>query len=220
MLKLSTKRVHYECIIRSLKWYLVSYSLSDQVLVIKDHHLLPPVLLHGQDLDHSDKNVDEVQLKVDGLVDRILRHEASLSQAGMVENLLHIVQGEATEDSKTAVQPDILSPHQCAGSGGGDDHGSETRQSDNGDTSEEGTTEVHVFIGLCGGADERERAHETCSVETGACEDGGVHEEERGEESGLSDIEGGPEGVFLDIAVAVSAWPSNCIWNVLTSGGW
>jgi hypothetical protein len=33
--------------------------------------LLSSVLLHGQDLDHTNKDVDEIKLKADGLVDGI-----------------------------------------------------------------------------------------------------------------------------------------------------
>lgn len=165
-----------------------------------DHSLLPPALLHSQDLDHPDEDIDEVQLEVDGLVDGILGHEAALGHAGVVKDLLHIVESEATKDSKTAVQPDVFSPHQCAGSGGGYDHGGKTRKSNDGNTSEQRATEVHVLVGLGGSANERKRAHETSSVETGACENGRVHEEERGKEGGLGDIEGSPESVLLDVA--------------------
>ena len=166
--------------------------------------LLPPVLLHGQDLHHSDEDVDEVQLEVNGLVDRVLGHEATLSHAGVVEDLLHVVQCEATEDGETTVQPNVLSPHQCARSGSGDDHGGKTGKCDDSDTSEEGATEVHVLVCLGSSTDEGERAHQTSSVESGACEDGGVHEEERGEEGTLGDVEGGPEGVLLHVAGIVS----------------
>jgi hypothetical protein len=157
---------------------------------------------------------------VDRLIDGVLGHEATLSQTGVVEDLLNIVQGEATEDSETTVQPDVLSPHQCAGGSGGDDHRSKTRQSDDGNTSEQRTTEVHVLVGLGGSTDECERAHQTSSVETGACEDGGVHEEKRCEKGGLGDVEGCPQGVLLSVAVAVSACLGSYRSCELTSGGW
>lgn len=201
-----------------------SWSALLQICIVAVNHtegLLPP-LLHGQDLDHPDEDVDEVQLEVDGLVDGILGHEAALGHACVMQDLLDIVQSEAAEDGKTAVQPDVLSPHQSAGCGCRNDHGGEAGESNNGNTGEERAAEVHVLVGFRSGADECERAHQASSVETGTCEDGGVHEEERGEEGGLSDVEGGPQGVLLDIAVCcqcVMAEMVDGMYSLLGAGG-
>ena len=183
--------------------------------------LLPP-LLHSQDLDHPDEDVDEIQLEVDGLVDGVLGHEALLGHSRVMQDLLDIVQSEATEDGEASVQPDVLSPHQSASRGCGNDHGGEAGESDNGNTSEERAAEVHVLVCLRGGADECERAHQTSSVETGACEDGGVHEEEGGEESSLGDVESGPQGVLLDIAACCQCVMANVfdeMYSLLGAGG-
>lgn len=164
---------------------------------------LPPVLLaHAQDLHHTDEDVQEVELEADALVDRVLLDQAPLRHARVVQDLLDVVEGEATEDGQTAVQPDALRPHQRAGCGGGEDEGRETGESDDGDTREQRTTEVHVLLLLSGGADEGDRAHHPDGVETSAGEDRGVHEHQRGEQGGLSDVESGPEAVLQKIAIS------------------
>jgi hypothetical protein len=140
--------------------------------------LLPPVLAHGENLHHADEDVDEVELEVDGLVDGVLGHEALLRHARVVQHLLHVVQGEAAKDGKTAVQPDVLSPHERACGCGGDHHRRKARESNNGDTSEKGAAKVHVLVRLGCRADKRKRPHKSSCVETGAGENGGVHEEE------------------------------------------
>jgi hypothetical protein len=49
---------------------------------------------------------------------------------------------------------------------------------------------------------EGDAAHQSCSVETGAGDDGGVHEEERRQEESLGTVEGRPESVLLDVAAS------------------
>ena len=78
-----------------------------------------PPISHAQDLDHSDEDVEEVKLKADTLVDDILSHKAGLSKSGVVKDLLDIVECEATENCKTSIQPDVLTPHQTSCSSGG-----------------------------------------------------------------------------------------------------
>lgn len=80
--------------------------MSFTVLFFVSFHLFPAVLVHGQNLYHADENVQEVQLKRNALVDRVAYHAASLSHLGVVQNLLHIVQGEAAKDGETTIQPD------------------------------------------------------------------------------------------------------------------
>ena len=169
--------------------------------------LLPPVLLHSKNLNHADEDVDEVQLKRNGLIDRVLGNQATLSHAGMVEYLLHIVQSESTKNSETTVQPDILGEHQSTGSGSREDHRSETGDRNNGDAGKERATKVHVLVCLCGGTDKSERAHHASSVESGASKDGGVHEEEGRQKQSLGTVERGPEGVFLDVAKMSQYFP-------------
>lgn len=78
--------------------------------------LLSP-LLHGQDLYHADKDVDEVKLERDRLVDGVAPEETTLRHPGMGEDLLGVVERKSTEDGETSVQPEILGPHQSASSG-------------------------------------------------------------------------------------------------------
>jgi hypothetical protein len=163
--------------------------------------LLPVVAPHAEDLDHADEDVDEVKLEADTLVDNVTLHVSTLSEAGVVQNLLDIIEGEATEDSQSTVQPDALRPHQCAGSSGGKDHGSETRESDDGNTSEEGTTEVQVLLLLSGSTNESNGTHHADSVKTSASEDSGVHEHQRGEERSLGQIEQSPAAILQDVAI-------------------
>lgn len=118
----------------------------------------------------------------------------------MVQDLLDVVQGEATEDGKTTVEPDVLGPHEGAGSSGRQDHGSETGESNDGNASKERTTEVEVLLLLGSRADESDGAHHTDRVETSASEQGGVHEHERREKSGLGQVEETPQCVLLDVA--------------------
>lgn len=165
--------------------------------------LLSSVLLHGQNLDHTNEDVDEVKLEANGLVDRITLDQTALAETGVVEDLLDVVEGEATEDDETTVQPEVLGEHECASGGGGENQWSETRKSDNGDTGEERATNVEVLVCLGSGTDECDAAHQTNSVETGASEDGGVVEHEGRQESGLGQVEGGPEGVLGDVAADV-----------------
>lgn len=166
------------------------------------HHLLPPVLLHSQDLEHANEDVQEVQLEADTLIDSIFLHQAALSQTCVVENLLHIVESEATEDGESSVQPDVLGHGEGAGGGCGEDERGEAGDGDEGHTGEEGTAEVEVFLLLGGGADEGDGSHHGDGVETGAGDESGWEHEEQGrDDGGLGDVEGGPEGVLLNIAI-------------------
>jgi hypothetical protein len=124
----------------------------------------------------------------------------------VLQHLLDIIQGETAEDSQTTIQPNVLSEHQCARSGSRDDHGRKSRKSDDGDASEERSAQVEVLFLLGGCADKSNGTHHADGVETSAGKDDGVHEEERREEQGLSDVEAGPEGVLLHIADIISIY--------------
>jgi hypothetical protein len=163
--------------------------------------LLSPVLLHGQNLDHTNKDVDEIKLKTDGLVDGITLDQTALGEAGVMQHLLDVVEGEATEDDETTIKPEVLGEHESAGGGGRKDQRSETGESDNGDTSKKRATNVEVLVCLCSSTNKGNAAHQTNSVETGTSENGGVVEHEGRQKSGLSQVEGGPEGVLGDVAV-------------------
>lgn len=163
--------------------------------------LLPVVAPHTEDLDHADENVDEIKLEADTLVDNVALHVTTLSKASVVQNLLDIIESEATEDSKTTVQPDALRPHQSAGSSGGKDHGSKTGEGNDGDTSEEGAAEVQVLLLLSGSTNEGNRAHHADSIETSASEDSRVHKHQRREESSLGQVEHSPAAVLQDVAI-------------------
>ena len=169
----------------------------------KQKSLLSSVLLHGQDLDHTNEDVDEVKLKADGLIDGITLDQTALAETGVVQDLLDVVEGEATEDNETTVEPEVLSEHESTGGGGGKDQRGKTRESDNSDTSKKRTTDVKVLVSLGSGTDKCNAAHQTNSVETGASENGRVVEHEGRQESGLSQVEGGPEGVLGDVAADV-----------------
>lgn len=157
-------------------------------------------MTHSQDLHHTDEDVDKVELKADALVDNILSDDSSLGQPGVVQDLLDIVESEATEDGKATVQPDALRPHQSTSSGDGEDHRSQTGKSDNGDSSEKRATEVHVAFLLGGGTHESNRAHHSDSIETSTSEDSRVEEHHRGKKGGLSEVECGPHAVLDDVA--------------------
>lgn len=62
--------------------------------------LLPP-LLHGQNLYHTDEDVDEIELEGDGFVDGVASEHASFGHARMSEDFLGVVESEAAEDSQS-----------------------------------------------------------------------------------------------------------------------
>jgi len=133
--------------------------------------LLSPSLLHGQDLDHTDEDVNKVQLEPNGLVDWVPSHQTSLTHPGVVQDLLHIIKSEASKDGQTTIEPDVLSEHEGPCSSGGQNQGSETGESDDGDAGEQRTTKVEILFLLGGGTDKGDGAHHADSVETGAGED-------------------------------------------------
>lgn len=142
-------------------------------------NLFPPTLLHSENLHHADEDVDEIELQRDALVDRVLLHQATLSKPGVVENFLHVVESEATEDSQTSVEPDVLRPHECAGGSDRKDERCKTRKRDNSDTREKGTTQIQVLLLLGGCANESDGSHHAHGVQTSACEYTGSEEEHR-----------------------------------------
>ena len=177
-------------------------SVFQCILCPYEHPLLPAVLLHHQDLDHADKDVEEVELKGDGLVDGILLDDAGLSETSMVENLLDVIEGEATEDGKTTIEPEVLGEGEGADGSGGEDERSETGDGDNGSTGEKRTADVEVLLLLSGGTDEGDGTHHGESVETGASEKSGrSHGDERSDKGSLGGVEDGPAGILGDVAV-------------------
>lgn len=64
--------------------------------------LLPP-LLHPQDLDHPDEDVQEVEFEADTLIHHIFPRLAPLRQSGMMQDLLRVIEREASEDRQATV---------------------------------------------------------------------------------------------------------------------
>jgi hypothetical protein len=122
------------------------------------------LLLHSQNLHHPDEDVDEVQLKTDRLIDSISLHQTPFCKSRPMQDTLHIIECESTEDGQTTPQPDILCPHECACRGGWENEWGESRDRYEGYTGEEGCSEVEVFLLLSRCADEGDGAHHADSV--------------------------------------------------------
>lgn len=169
----------------------------------RKHTRLPSVvtLSHTQNLDHANEDIQEVELKADTLVHNVTLDKTSLGKTGMVQDLLDVVEGEATEDGETTVQPDLLRPHECSCGSGRENKGCEARESDDGDTGKKGTTEVQVLLLLGSSSNESNGTHHADSVEASTSQEGRGHEQERGQDGGLSDVEGSPETIFHEIAM-------------------
>lgn len=119
----------------------------------------------------------------------------------MVENLLHIVQREAAEDSQTTVQPQALSHSEGAQGGSWDDERSETGETDHDGTSQEGTSNVEVLLLFGSGTDDRNGSHHANGIEASTgekCRRGEC--EERGDHGGLGDVESSPESILGNVA--------------------
>ena len=163
------------------------------------------VAAQHQDLDHADEDVEEVKLKADGLVDGVGLVEAALSETGLVLDLLDVIEGEATEDGKTTVEPNVLGPGKGADGVGREDQRSETGNGNNASTGKEGTANVEVLVLLGGGTDKGEAAHHSNGVETGASDKSGAgHGEERSDHGSLGGVEDGPGGILGDVAVTAT----------------
>ncbi|KKA17376.1 hypothetical protein T310_8777, partial [Rasamsonia emersonii CBS 393.64] len=144
-----------------------------------NRHLSPVLTLHSQDLDHPDEDVDEVEFQADALIHRVLLDNAPLGETGVVQDPLHIIQGEAAEHGETAVQPDPLRPHQGARSGRRKDQRSEAGEGDESDTGQQRTAQVQVLLLLGRGTDKRDRAHHSHRVETSTSKESGRQEHQR-----------------------------------------
>ena len=119
----------------------------------------------------------------------------------MMQDLLHIIQRQPSKYRQTTVKPDAFAPHERACGRRGQDEGRETGDGDDGEAGEERSAEVEVFFLFGGGADEGDAAHHGDGVEACAGEEGGLEEEEGGEDACLGDVEGCPEGVFGHVTV-------------------
>lgn len=119
-----------------------------------------------------------------------------------MQHLLYIIQGEATKDGKTTVQPDVLSESQCPDGGSGDDKRGQTRSRDDGSSSQKRSTNVEVFLLLSRSADDRQGTHHGNSVETSAGEKRrGDKCQHGGDKGSLSGVKGSPEGILGDVAI-------------------
>lgn len=121
----------------------------------------------------------------------------------MMQYLLHVPERHSAKHCQSTIQPDALRQHQRPRRRRWDDKRRKAGECDDGEAAEKGSAEVQVFLLLGGGADEGDAAHHANSVEAGAGEEGRVEEEEWREESGLCDVEGGPESVFRYVASQV-----------------
>ena len=141
---------------------------------------LPPVVVsHGQNLNHTNEDVDKVQLEANGLVNNVLADKAPLRHASVVKDLLNVVESETSEDSKTTIQPDFLRPHQSTGGGRRKDKRRESREGNDSHTGKQRRSQVQVLLLLSCGTNESNRAHHSNSVETSTSEKSGVHEHQR-----------------------------------------
>lgn len=165
----------------------------------KDDHLLP-LVPHAQNLHHADEDVQKVQLETNALIHHVLLQHPRVGQPRVVQNLLRVVEREASKHGQPAVEPEVLGPHEGPDRRHGQDERREARDGDDGDAGEQGPAEVEVFLLLGRRADEGDGAHHGDGVEAGAGQDGGLHEHERGEDGGLAQVEAAPEGVFLNVA--------------------
>ena len=163
---------------------------------------LPVVPPHAQDLDHADEDIEKVEFEADALVDGVGAEGADLRHARVVENLLHVVQREAAEDGQAAVQPDVLGPHQRPRRSGGDHERRDPRERDDGDAGEQRSSQVQVLLLFRRRPDERDRAHHPDGVQTGSNKEGRVQEHQRRDDCGLGRVEGGPEGVLLNVSAS------------------
>lgn len=102
------------------------YTSSFPILIFR---LLPP-LLHSQDLHHPYEDIQEVELEADTLIHHILPRLAPLRQSGMMQDLLRVIEREASENRQATIQPDALAPHQGPGGRGGQDKRCETTHGD------------------------------------------------------------------------------------------
>ena len=159
-----------------------------------------PLIPHPQNLHHSNKNVQKVQLQTDTLIHHILLDHPRVRQARMMQDLLRIVQREPPKHSQPTIQPQILRKRERPHRRNGQNERGEARDGNDGDAGEQGATEVEVFFLLGCRADEGDGAHHGDGVEAGAGQEGRLHEHDWGEDGGLAEVEASPEGVFLDVA--------------------
>lgn len=144
------------------------------------------------------------------LVNWISLHKTALSKASVVKDLLDIIEGEATENGKTTIQPDVLSERQSANSSSWEDQWSESRDCNNGNTSKEWSTKVKVLVGLSGSTDESDRAHHGNGVKPSAGHDSWwSHEHQWGDEESLGSVESSPQSVLLDIVIWIRSTGSH-----------
>lgn len=196
---------------------VMSYRSSTQLV-----RLSPPItLLHSKNLDKAYENVDEVELQGDGLIHHVALHHSAFCHAGVVQNLLHIIERETGEDGKTAgeevsikkrmlkidemyspsVEPDILRPHQRSCGCRGNDQRSKTRESNDSDASQERATKVEILVLLSSRSNEGDGAHDANGVEACASQDGRAEEEHRGKQSSLCDVEACPQTILEHVVL-------------------
>lgn len=154
--------------------------------------LLATVLLHAENLDHPDKDVDKVKLEADRLGEWVTLGVTGSHHLSVLQDALGVVEDESAKDGQTTVEREGLGGSQGAEGGARQDHGCERRKSDDGDTGEQRTAHPKELVLLSSGTDVAERADETSGVESSAREDGRVEEEQGAEHGGLGNVEEQP----------------------------
>jgi hypothetical protein len=160
------------------------------------------LLVYHKDLHHPDKDIQEVKLEADALIDCVFAHQATFRHSSVHEHLLDIIEGEATKDRQATVQPDVFCECECSDGGGWENEGSEAGHCHDGDASEKRSAKVEVLFLFGGCAHKRNGAHHGECVEPSSSDDGRwCHEHERCDEGCLGDVEGSPEAILLNVAI-------------------
>lgn len=124
----------------------------------------------------------------------------------MGENLLDIIESEASENCQSTIKPDIFGKCECSYCGNGKDERGESGDDDDCETCHERSTDVKVFLLFSGSSDERDRSHHCHSIQSRSGHDcWRCHEEKRGEQDTLGYVECRPESIFLYIAFEMLA---------------
>lgn len=88
---------------QSCQSHLISAFLS-----FSSFSLLSPPLLHGQDLHHTDEDVDEVELEGDGFVHGVASEHAAFGHTCVGQDLLGVVESETAKDGQSIENVSVL----------------------------------------------------------------------------------------------------------------
>ena len=153
---------------------------------------LAPVLLHAEDLDHPDKDVDKVKLEADRLGKGVAADHAGTSHLGVLQDALRVVEHEGTKDGKTTVERDGLGSGKGTEGSTRKEHGCERGECHNRDTGKQRATHPEELVVLSSGTHVAETADQTSRVKGSARKDGRVEEEQWAQYSCLRRVEEQP----------------------------